>query len=204
MMATQLDLFPPGNLGAMTNAELIGVACGQDPRNVEHLVSDGIGAAATRAVGDVRLSIELALELARRINADCALREVRQVRSAQDVARPVEHRLRGLDQEELCVVLLSTRNHVVGMEQIYKGSISTAIVRPSEVFKPAIVASAASIVVAHNHPSGDPTPSADDVRVTRDLVAAGKLLDIDLLDHLVIGDERHGYVSLRERRLAFD
>ena len=130
-MATQLDLFPPANLGTMTNAELIGVACGQDPRNVEHLLSEGIGAAAKRAVGDVRLSIELSLELARRVNADCALREVGQVRSALDVATIFEHRLRGLDQEELWVVLLSTRNHVVGTEQIYKGSISTAIVRPS-------------------------------------------------------------------------
>ena len=131
MMPAQLDLFAPTNLSILTDAELLGAASGRDPRSVEHLLDQGIGAAARRAVGDIRLSLELSLELARRVNADCALREVGQVRSAQDVARSVEHRLRGLDQEELWVVLLSTRNHVVGTEQIYKGSISTAIVRPS-------------------------------------------------------------------------
>lgn len=127
-----------------------------------------------------------------------------QVRSAHDVANLLEVRLRGLDQEQLHVVLLSTRNHVLGTRKVYEGSLNSSIVRPAEVFRDAIRESAAAIIVAHNHPSGDPNPSADDVRVTRDLVAAGRILDIELLDHLVIGDQRHGYISLRERKLGFE
>ncbi len=127
-----------------------------------------------------------------------------QVRSANDVAQLLEIRLRGLDQEQLHVVLLSTRNHVLGTRKVYEGSLNSSIVRPAEVFRDAIRENAAAIIVAHNHPSGDPNPSPDDVRVTRDLVAAGRILDIELLDHLVIGDQRHGYVSLRERKLGFD
>lgn len=101
-------------------------------------------------------------------------------------------------------MLLSTRNHVLKTCQVYVGNLSSSVVRPAEVFREAIRENAASIIVAHNHPSGDPTPSNDDVRVTRDIVAAGRLLDIDVLDHLLIGDQRHGYVSLRERKLGFD
>lgn len=87
---------------------------------------------------------------------------------------------------------------------MYEGNLTSSIVRPAEVFKEAIRENAASIIVVHNHPSGDPTPSQDDARVTREIVAAGKVLDIDVLDHLVIGDQSHGWVSLRERKLGFD
>ena len=101
-------------------------------------------------------------------------------------------------------MLLDNKCHVQDMVQVYLGNVNSAIVRPAEVLKPAVIAGSVSVVVCHNHPSGNPTPSSDDVRVTRDLVAAGKLLDVDVLDHLVVGDERHGYISLRERRLGFD
>ncbi|HZT95684.1 MAG TPA: DNA repair protein RadC [Chloroflexota bacterium] len=143
-----------------------------------------------------------ALELGRRLLL--AEGERPRVASAREAASLLEPRLRGLDQEQLHVMLLSTRNHVLGTRKIYEGSLNSSMVRPAEVFRDAIRENAAAIIVAHNHPSGDPNPSADDIRVTRDIVQAGRVLDIDVLDHLVIGDHSHGFVSLRERRLGFD
>ena len=114
------------------------------------------------------------------------------------------HRLLGpemsvLAQEHLRVLLLNTRNQVIAQRVVYIGNVNSSVVRPAEVFRPAIVESASSIIISHNHPSGDPTPSPEDVSVTRDLVTAGKLLGIELLDHVVIGGDR--WVSLKERKL---
>jgi DNA repair protein RadC len=110
-------------------------------------------------------------------------------------------RLRDLEQEELHVVLLDTRNRALGVRAVYRGSLNTSVVRIAEIFRPAVEAPAAAIVVAHNHPSLDPSPSPEDANVTRQIVQAGKLLDIDCPDHLIIG---HTYVSLKERGLGFD
>jgi len=98
-------------------------------------------------------------------------------------------------------MLLDTRNHFLMNETVYRGSLNSSQVRVGELFKSAVRRNAASIIVAHNHPSGDPTPSPDDIAVTRAIVEAGKLLDIDVLDHLVIGGGN--YVSLKERGLGF-
>ena len=106
-----------------------------------------------------------------------------------------------LDQEELRVLLLDTRNRVLSAITLYRGSLNSSQIRVAEIFKSAIRANSASIIVLHNHPSGDPTPSPEDVAVTRSIVQAGKLLDIDVLDHLVIGHNR--WVSLKERGLGF-
>jgi DNA repair protein RadC len=106
-----------------------------------------------------------------------------------------------LEQEELRVILLDTRNHVIDIKSIYRGSVNSSQVRVGELFRDAIRQNAAAIIVLHNHPSGDPSPSPDDVGLTRNIVQAGKLLDIDTLDHLVIGQGR--YVSLKERGLGF-
>lgn len=125
-----------------------------------------------------------------------------QVRSPADIARLLEIEMGLLQQEELRVVLLNTRNHVVGIRTVYRGSVNASQVRTAEVFRDAIRENCPALIVVHNHPSGDPTPSPEDVRVTRDLLAAARLLDIDLLDHLVIG--RNTYASLRQRKLAFD
>ena len=95
-----------------------------------------------------------------------------------------------LAQEQLRVLLLNTRNEVVGQRVIYQGNVNSAIVRPAEVLRPAVVESVPSIIVSHNHPSGDPTPSPEDVAITKDLAAAGKLLGVELLDHVVIGGDR--------------
>jgi len=107
-----------------------------------------------------------------------------------------------LEQEELRVVLLDTRNRLLSIETIYKGSLNSSQVRVGELFKDAIRRNAASIIVVHNHPSGDPTPSPDDIALTRVITQAGKMLDVEVVDHLVIGQGR--YVSLKERGLGFN
>jgi DNA repair protein RadC len=107
----------------------------------------------------------------------------------------------GLEQEHLRVFLLDTRNHVLDIVEVYKGSVNSSQVHVGELFKPAIRRGASAIIIAHNHPSGDPTPSPDDVAVTRAILQAGKLLGIDVLDHIVIGLGR--WVSLKERGLGF-
>ena len=106
-----------------------------------------------------------------------------------------------LEQEHLRVLLLDTRNHLMDIVEVYKGSVNSSQVHVGEIFKAAVRRNAPSIIVVHNHPSGDPTPSPDDVAVTRALVQAGKLLDVEVLDHLVIGQGR--FVSLKERGLGF-
>ncbi len=116
-----------------------------------------------------------------------------------DVRRLLGPEMAPLAQEQLRVLLLDTKNHVVGQRVIYQGNVSSAIVRTAEVFRPAVMEAVPCIIVSHNHPSGDPTPSPEDAALTRELVQAGKLLDIELLDHVVIGGER--FVSLKERGL---
>ena len=106
-----------------------------------------------------------------------------------------------IDHEELWVMNLDTRNRLMHLVKLYQGSVNTSQVRVAEVFRAAIADNAPSIVLAHNHPSGDPTPSPDDVSLTRALVQAGKLLDIDVLDHLIVTNDR--FVSLKERSLGF-
>jgi DNA repair protein RadC len=101
----------------------------------------------------------------------------------------------------LHVILLDTRNQVLDIQAVYRGSLNTSLIRVGEIFRPAIEAPAAAIVVGHNHPSQDPAPSPEDISVTRQIVQAGKLLDIDCLDHIIVGDT---YVSLKERHLGFD
>jgi DNA repair protein RadC len=107
-----------------------------------------------------------------------------------------------LEREHFVVVCLDTRNRILHQQTLYVGSLNATHIRVAEVFQEPIRRSAAAIIVAHNHPSGDPSPSPEDVTVTRQIRAAGEMLSIELLDHLVIGDQR--YVSLRERGLGFD
>lgn len=100
------------------------------------------------------------------------------------------------------LVLLDARSRVLAKHTLYRGTLNASHIRAAEVFREPIRRNAAGVVVAHNHPSGDPTPSPEDVAVTRQMVASGKMLDIEVLDHLVIGQQR--FVSLRERGLGFD
>ena len=124
------------------------------------------------------------------------------IKSPEDTANLLLNRMSLLDQEEVWVLQLDTRNRVISETRLYKGSVHTTQVRIGEVFREAVRINATAIVVAHNHPSGDPTPSAPDVHMTKSLHQTGKLLDIDVLDHIVFG--RGKYVSMRALRLGFD
>jgi DNA repair protein RadC len=143
--------------------------------------------------------IKAALELGYRMKQEAF--EQDSIHSPEDAAQLILYEMSALDQEELWVLLLDTRNHILATETVYRGSLNSSQVRVGELFKSAVRRNAASIIVAHNHPSGDPTPSPDDIAVTRAIVEAGKLLDVDVLDHLVIGNGQ--FVSLKQRGLGF-
>jgi len=152
-------------------------------------------------IGEAKAAqIKAAIELGRRLTLE-APEERPTINSPADAAALVQYEMSALEQEHLRVLLLDTRNHVLDIVEVYKGSVNSSQVHVGELFKPAIRRNASAIIVAHNHPSGDPTPSPDDVAVTRAILQAGKLLGIDVLDHVVIGQGR--WVSLKERGLGF-
>jgi DNA repair protein RadC len=154
-----------------------------------------------RGVGPAKAAqLKAALELGNRLRLDDPdSRPV--VHSPADAAALVMYRMCALEQEELWVLLLDVRNRVLKDLPLYRGSVNSSQVRVGEIFREAIRLNAVAVIVAHNHPSGDPTPSPEDVALTRAIVQAGKLVDIDVLDHLVIGNQR--FVSLKERGLGF-
>jgi DNA repair protein RadC len=156
---------------------------------------------AAHGVGEAKATqIKAALELGKRLLV-ASPQERPQVRSPADVANLLMMEMGLLEQENLRTVLMDTKNFVLRVHTVYAGSLNTAVVRVGEIFREAIRANSAAIILAHNHPSGDPTPSPEDVRVTELIVEAGALLDIGVLDHLIIG--RNRYVSLKERGLGF-
>lgn len=172
-----------GNLAAMARATL-----------PELCQFDGVGESQAAR-------IKAALELGRRMMAE-PKDERPCISSPGDAANLLMSEMMFLEQEHLRLVLLDTRNGILGTPTLYVGSLNTSVVRIGELFRAAIRANAAAIIVVHNHPSGDPSPSPEDIRVTRQLVEAGKLMDIEVLDHIVIGHQR--YVSLKERGLGFN
>lgn len=154
-----------------------------------------------RGLGMAKASqIQAAIELGLRLSV-LSPEDRPTISSPADAAALVQYEMSALDQEHLRVINLDTRNRVINVEKLYVGSLNASTVRVGELFRPAIARNAASIIVLHNHPSGDPTPSPEDVALTRSIVQAGKLLDIAVLDHLVIGQGR--WVSLKERGLGF-
>jgi DNA repair protein RadC len=124
------------------------------------------------------------------------------IRSPADVASRLGPQLAALEREELHVLLLNAKNAVQRQVLVYRGNVSAALVRVGELFRDAVRSQAAGLIVVHNHPSGDPEPSADDVHLTAEAIAAGRLLDVPVLDHVVVA--AGGYVSLRDRGVAFD
>ena len=152
-------------------------------------------------LGDAKAAqIKAAIELGRRLTLESP-EEKPSINSPADAAALVLYEMSALEQEHLRVMLLDRRNRVLETVEVYKGSVNSSQVRVGEIFKEAVRKNASSIVVIHNHPSGDPMPSPDDVAVTRAIVQAGKLMDVDVLDHLVIGQGK--WVSLKERGLGF-
>jgi len=200
--------------GALATAELLAVLLGtpQQVHDAERLLANleglpGIAQANWTELCDqpgigptCTARIKAALELGRRLLV-AAPSDKPMVRSPADAANMLMPEMGLLDQEELRVVLLDTRNRVIAIPTVYRGSLNSAAVRVGEVFKDAIRMNAAAILVCHNHPSQDPSPSPDDVQVTRMIVEAGSLLNIDVLDHIIVTRQR--FVSLRERGLGF-
>lgn len=150
-----------------------------------------------RGIGTAKaLQLLAALELGKRM-ARAGLGDMPLIRSPQDVSALVMEELRYLQQEHFVVLFLNTKNRVIGRETLSVGSLNAAIVHPREVFRAAVKRSAASVICVHNHPSGDPDPSPEDIQLTDRLVEAGHLMGIELLDHIIIGDR--SFVSLKER-----
>ena len=144
--------------------------------------------------------LKAGLEIGRRLLI-AAPNERPQITSPADAANLLMLEMGHLEQEHLRVLLLDTKNQVLASPVIYKGNVNTSVIRIAELFRAAIRHNSTALIMAHNHPSGDPTPSPEDVRVTRQIIEAGALLDIEVLDHLIIGQGR--YVSLKERGLGF-
>nr|WP_209121976.1 DNA repair protein RadC [Alkalihalobacillus sp. BA299] len=150
-----------------------------------------------KGIGEAKaVEVCAVLELGRRISS-LKLEERYVIRSPEDVSRYVMEDMRSLTQEHFVCLYLNTKNHVLHRETIFIGSLNASIVHPREVFKEALRRSAASFICLHNHPSGDPTPSREDIEVTKRLGECGKILGIELLDHVIIGDRT--YISLKEK-----
>ena len=141
-------------------------------------------------------SILAAVELGRRL-AKKAAEKVQIVHGPEDAAHYVMPHLRYEQKEHFAVLLLNTKNHILGLRDVSIGSLSASVVHPREVFAMAIRYAAASMILVHNHPSGDPNPSREDLAITDRLVKAGRILDIPVLDHIILGDNR--FLSLKEK-----
>lgn len=202
------DLGP----GALSTAELLAIILrsGSSKQSVLSLASSllarhgGLGGLARLSYTDLlnepglgeakAAEIRALFQIAARVQAlEVGERPV--IRSPQDVHALLGGEMASFEQEHMRVLLINTRNQVLGVHEIYVGNVRSAVVRPAEVFREAVRQNAPSIIVVHNHPSGDPSPSPDDVHLTKVLVAAGQHLDIEVLDHVVIGDRR--FTSLK-------
>ncbi len=204
--------------GALSNAELIAILLrtgveGESVLNLSHGLLSRFGglkglANATygelcnhRGVSDAKsCQLMAAMELGRRLVSLNPEDRV-EIRSPRDVANLLIAEMSFLEQEHLRIVLLNTKNQVLGIREIYVGNVNSSVVRVSEVLRPAVRDNCPAIIVVHNHPSGDPTPSPEDVQITKQLASAGALLDIEVLDHIVIGHQ--SFVSMKEKGLGF-
>ncbi len=205
--------------GGLSSAELVGLVWGSGVRGVsavglaERALSrcDGLSGlaraselelAAIPGVGPARAAqLVAAFELGRRLVSDWPVGRWT-IRTPTDLADRLVLQMGRLEREELRIVLLNTKNVVLRVTTAYVGNVSSSLVRVGELFRDAVRLDASGVILVHNHPSGDPTPSPDDLHLTAEALAAGRLLDVDVLDHLVIGHD--AWVSLRDRGISFD
>lgn len=181
MMTSQKLLSRFGNLKGVANASM-----------EELIQTTGIGPAKAA-------QIKAALELSRRLEADASEKSQPVLKSPEDVVAQVKIQLKGKKKEHFLVLCLDTRNRLIDGKLVSMGSLDTSVVHPREVFKEAISSCAASVIFAHNHPSGDPEPSKEDIELTKRLAKASEILGIAVLDHIIVCDE--SFVSLKARNL---
>jgi DNA repair protein RadC len=163
--------------------------------------ADYVDLESQHGMGEAKATaVKAAIELGQRLSMQSPESKPA-ISSPADAAALVQYEMSALGQEHLREIILDTRNRVLDIEELYRGSVNFTSVRVGEIFRPAIKRDAAGIILVHNHPSGDPTPSPDDLALTKAVREAGILLDIELLDHLIIGQGR--YVSMKERKLGF-
>lgn len=198
-----------GNLLDLLANAITGIV--DQPQEIAHRLLRTLGGKALSGVRDARLLMDVASvpeEAARQIVSILALGErlfqpgeqqVMEIHGPEDAYRYLSPQLRGLKQEYFRGLYLNVKGSLVADEIISIGTLTASLVHPREVFGPAIEGRCHAVLIAHNHPSGDPNPSTEDIHITRELAEAGRLLGIELIDHIIIGSE--GYVSLKERRI---
>lgn len=156
-----------------------------------------------KGVGPAKAAqIKAAFELSKRLENSSDIKEQRTVKSPDDAIEAIGSELKGKKKEHFMVISLDTRNHVINTRMVSIGSLDSSIAHPREVFNEAISSRAASVILVHNHPSGDPTPSEDDINLTKRLIKAGEILGIEVLDHIIIGDRSH--LSMKAKNLLGD
>ena len=177
--------------------DLLGIITGNDPNAFPERLEDAfLNPASIDGIGEKKaLVLNSVMELAKRLSARDA-RKVDIIHGPEDVFEYCRPKYMYEQQEHFAVMMLNMRNKITGYKDITKGSLSASIVAPRDVFREAVLASAAAIIVIHNHPSGDPSPSKEDIAVTQRLVKAGKIMDIPVLDHIIIARDR--YYSMKE------
>jgi len=195
----------------LTEAELLAILLGSGTRKLsaielaQHLLQkyEGLRLFKTLTVQEMLEHEGIGLAKAARIRAAAELgrrlalmsNQQQQIKSPEDVKNYVMEDMRYYDREHFKCLYLNRKNQVISLETISIGGLANSLVHPREVFKPAVKRSAAAVILIHNHPSGDPTPSREDINITKRLIESGKLLGIEVLDHIIIGDGR--YVSLK-------
>lgn len=199
---------------SLSNTELLAILIGTpyQLQDAQRLISalEGMHGLARASTGELSsypgmghttsARLKAAFELSRRYAVEQPA-DLYQIRSPADAANLLMLQMAAYEQEHLVQLILDTKNRVQSQHTVYKGSLNTSLIRVGELFREPIRRAANAIIIAHNHPSGDPSPSPEDVSVTRQIVEAGKLLDIEVLDHLIIG--RNRFISLKERGLGF-